>query len=219
MAAAYLAEVRGLQPHGPYHLLSFCLGSRIVLEMARQLTAEGEPVGLLAFIDGISPALPRPKKRISLIEAYGAHLEGVREDREALWDRVRDRMRNRYGRHRRRLFFAVGRVFLRAKRPVPRRFLFPYLMETYRSILRDYVPEPYPGRIVLFRSSRMRAFPEDLGWNVYATEGVDTHDLEGPHRLLDEPYVGALAERLNVLLERSARQRIDPLAPTRTPSH
>ncbi|WP_457654564.1 non-ribosomal peptide synthetase [Rhodocaloribacter sp.] len=219
MAAAYLDEVRRLQPHGPYHLLSFCLGSRIALEMARRLRNEGEPVGLLAFIDGISPALPRPKKRISLIEAYGANLEGVREDKEALWGRLRDRMRNRYGRHRRRLFFAVGRVFLRAKRPVPRRFLFPYLMETYRGILRAYVPEPYPGRIVLFRSSRMRAFPEDLGWSVFATEGVETHDLEGPHRLLDEPYVGALAERLNVLLDRSARQRIAHLAPTPTPSH
>ncbi|WP_456424977.1 non-ribosomal peptide synthetase [Rhodocaloribacter sp.] len=201
MAQAYLTEVRKLQAHGPYHLLSFCLGSRIVLEMARRLRAEGETVGLLAFIDGISPALPRPKKRIRLIEAYGANLEDVRAEKGTLWDRLRDRVRNRYGRHRRRLFFAVGRVFLRAGRPVPRRCLFPYLLETYRSILRAYEPEPYPGRIVLFRSSRMRAFPEDLGWSVYAKEGVETHDLEGPHRLLDEPYVGALAESLKALVE------------------
>ncbi len=196
MAAAYLDEVRRLQPHGPYHLLSFCLGSRIALEMAQRLRAEGEAVGLLAFIDGISPALPRPKKRISLIEAYGANLEGVRKDTGTLADRVRDRLRNRYGRHRRRLFAAMGHAFLRMGRPVPRRFLFPYLMEAYRKILRAYVPEPYPGRIVLLRSSRMRAFPEDLGWSVFATEGVETVDLEGPHRLLDEPYVTGVANAI-----------------------
>ena len=201
MAATYLAEVRRLQPRGPYHLLSFCLGSRIVLEMARRLRAEGEGVGLLAFIDGISPALPRPKDRISLIEAYGARLEGIRTAGERdLWDRLRDRVRNRYRRHRRRLFFVMARAFLQAGRPVPQRLNFAYLMETYRNLLRAHEPGPYPGRIVLFRSSRMRDFPDDLGWNTCAREGVETHDLEGPHRLLDEPFVGAVAQTLKSLM-------------------
>jgi amino acid adenylation domain-containing protein len=193
MAAAYVEEVRRLQPSGPYHLLSFCLGSRIVLEMAQQLRAAGEAVGLLAFIDGISPALPRPQRPPDLMAEYGDHLGGPIGAREG------PSPPRRSARLHRRLRWAykqLGRLCLALGYPIPAPLRFPYIVDTYRHLLRAYRPHPWPGQVVLFRSSRMAAFPKDLGWGAFAQGGVETHDITGPHRLLDLPYVADLAEAL-----------------------
>jgi acetoacetyl-CoA synthetase len=51
MARYSLDAVRELQPHGPYLLIGFSLGGLVTLEMAQQLTAAGEKIGLLAMLD------------------------------------------------------------------------------------------------------------------------------------------------------------------------
>jgi acetoacetyl-CoA synthetase len=51
MARYSLDAVRELQPHGPYLLIGFSLGGLVTLEMAQQLTAAGERIGLLAMLD------------------------------------------------------------------------------------------------------------------------------------------------------------------------
>jgi len=51
MARYSLEAVKQLQPRGPYLLVGYSLGGLVTLEMARQLTAEGEKVVLLAMLD------------------------------------------------------------------------------------------------------------------------------------------------------------------------
>ncbi len=51
MAALYVSEMRKVQPSGPYFMGGFCSASMLALEMARQLEADGERIGLLAAID------------------------------------------------------------------------------------------------------------------------------------------------------------------------
>ncbi|MCO5994851.1 amino acid adenylation domain-containing protein [Actinoallomurus rhizosphaericola] len=51
MAADYVAVIRGVQPHGPYHLLGWSLGGLIAHAMAVRLRADGEQVALLALMD------------------------------------------------------------------------------------------------------------------------------------------------------------------------
>ncbi|HEX6200668.1 MAG TPA: amino acid adenylation domain-containing protein, partial [Thermoanaerobaculia bacterium] len=51
MARRYLAEVRRVQPSGPYLLGGLCVGSMVAFEMARTLEAEGEPVALVGVIN------------------------------------------------------------------------------------------------------------------------------------------------------------------------
>ena len=48
MADAYIAEIRSVQPHGPYFLGGFCSGAYIALEMAARLHEQGDEVALLA---------------------------------------------------------------------------------------------------------------------------------------------------------------------------
>lgn len=51
MAREYVARLRTVQPHGPYHLLGWSMGGVVAHEMARMLCAEGEQVALLALLD------------------------------------------------------------------------------------------------------------------------------------------------------------------------
>ncbi|WIM94466.1 amino acid adenylation domain-containing protein [Actinoplanes oblitus] len=51
MAADYVAQLRTVQPSGPYQLLGWSLGGRIAQAMTVLLEAEGEQVSLLALLD------------------------------------------------------------------------------------------------------------------------------------------------------------------------
>lgn len=55
MAEAYLAAVRRVQPHGPYHLAGYSMGGWIAYEMGVQLRAAGEAVGFLAALGTPAP--------------------------------------------------------------------------------------------------------------------------------------------------------------------
>jgi len=54
-ARRHLADIRRIQPRGPYHLVGFSFGGLVAYEVAQRLTAAGEQVALLALLD---PDLP-----------------------------------------------------------------------------------------------------------------------------------------------------------------
>ncbi len=51
MAADYIQSLRSVQPEGPYFLGGFCGGGLLAFEMAQQLRAQGQEVGLLVLIE------------------------------------------------------------------------------------------------------------------------------------------------------------------------
>ncbi|HEY6793871.1 MAG TPA: AMP-binding protein [Kineosporiaceae bacterium] len=55
IARAHVAAIRGVQPRGPYFLAGHSFGGLLALEVAQQLHAAGEHVGLLAIIDSFPP--------------------------------------------------------------------------------------------------------------------------------------------------------------------
>ncbi|WKX74131.1 amino acid adenylation domain-containing protein [Streptomyces sp. XD-27] len=90
MAADYLARIREIQPQGPYHLLGWSLGGTVAHEIAVQLRAAGERVGLLALLDSRtgtgpgaagSPAAAGPEATTQLLESLGHR---VPDDADAL---------------------------------------------------------------------------------------------------------------------------------------
>lgn len=50
LAAQYVERIRAVQPHGTYHLLGYCIGGQIVLEMAYLLEQSGEKVENISLI-------------------------------------------------------------------------------------------------------------------------------------------------------------------------
>ncbi len=57
MAASNVAEIRDVQPAGPYTIAGHCFGGFVALEMVAQLEKQGEQVAILALIDTFFPLM------------------------------------------------------------------------------------------------------------------------------------------------------------------
>jgi len=81
LAALAVADIRTVQPHGPYHLAGHCFGGMVMLAVAQQLQTEGETVALLALVDAYAPEAiaPQPKVPTWLYQIY------QRFDRRRFW--------------------------------------------------------------------------------------------------------------------------------------
>ena len=127
-AAAYLESMRSVQPHGPYRVGGFCVGSLVALELAHRLVAAGESVSLLVLID---PRVPRPKTL-----------------RYAAWLTL---FRARHGGRGRTI---LRRMLGKGQPPDPAEDA---RSETQAAIARAreaYEPKPYPGPSLVVRSAR-----------------------------------------------------------------
>jgi thioesterase domain-containing protein len=74
---------------------------------------------------------------------------------------------------------------------------------------RAYVPQPYPGKILLFRATdRVDAatayVAPDLGWTDLARGGLEIYDVPGDHvEIFKEPHVRVLAQQLRDCLDKT----------------
>ncbi len=189
------AQIRSIQPTGPYLLGGYCLGGLIAFEMAQQLRDAGEQVAALTIFEMFLPGsvrLPNPRDRV----AY--HL---RHFRSLGW---RDRLGfvARHGRQRltrlgRRLSPQLGHVMAQLAPPP----------------VADYTPErPYPGRLALFRGSAQPdglAYDHDMGWGGLASE-ITVHLMEGHHTdAYKEPSITAWISELRDELIRAESAAAD----------
>ncbi|WP_437630406.1 non-ribosomal peptide synthase/polyketide synthase [Sorangium sp. So ce854] len=198
MARGYLAELRAVQPGGPYLLGGWSFGGVVALEMAQQLRAAGETVALLALLDSHAPTArpaPAPDALTSLAafcSALGlrwqhlpwdlAHLRalGPRERLAHVLDSLRQ----------------AGELAIDVDQADRWRRVF----ERDLAALRGYTPRPYPGPAALFRAEVVPgdvALADDRGWGACITAGLTTHATPGDHHtMLRPPHVAALAAAL-----------------------
>ena len=95
MANAYLAEIREVQPEGPYMLGGYSGGGLVAFEMAHQLTAAGETVALVVMFDTFPPKIADRDITVAM------RLRRLRNDRMRLPQAHRDAARRRPPRRRR----------------------------------------------------------------------------------------------------------------------
>lgn len=215
MVEAHLAELRSLQPEGPYFLGGYCLGGLLALEAARQLSAVGEEVGLVALIQTINPAYARfspdltlmhrawyrATKRIDLELAYLHHRGGnhIVERCRRTWDIAVaktaitfDNWRDQGHRngHRRGTSMAHTLELLAIEH------------ESARS---RYKLRPYSGRVLLFRASRQVSglmADSSLGWKDILTGKLAVCEVSGHQEtMLLEPNVSYIAKELTAQLQ------------------
>jgi len=193
LAANYIAEIRRVQPKGPYHLGGYCFGGIVAFEMAQQLRAQGEDVPLLVLMDSFFPGeqadFPiRPIRRTLFwfIDSYlGEFLWRSRKQKLSylsylLWYRLAPNIRLRWARTK---MSGTGPILHGSAE----------LEEANRRANDAYVPKPYSGRVVLFWGGdyAFRSFHDRrLGWSEVAEGGVEVHVIPGDQRIFLAPRLG-----------------------------
>jgi thioesterase domain-containing protein len=178
MAAHYVAEVRGCQPHGPYQLAGFSGGGLVALEMAAQLRAAGEEVAAVLLFDAPAPDYDRMRK---FPWFYLRNIESVLQYGPSyLWEKVRGRL----------YWWNWGRG-----RPTGIDFAH------FGRVLWGHEASVYDGRTILFRV-KTRVYPADLGWARWLTGRFESYEVSGSHEgMWREPHVRRLAASVASVLE------------------
>ena len=211
MAAHYIKEMREVQPQGPYFIGGRSLGGMVAFEMAQQLRAQGQAIGLLALLDTYPSGyaklfrnqatsravLGRAAKRT---KAHLANLQSlsVKAGIAYLNKKARFAPRKLKSQVWRRVYTSYEKL----DRPLPRTFRD---VKEFNSLaVREYTPQVYDGRVTLFWASADLRTSIDLveGWQALAGGGIEVHEIPGSHLdIVKEPHVQELAEKLGDCLE------------------
>jgi amino acid adenylation domain-containing protein len=199
MAIEYAAEIRKLQPHGPYHLAGYCLGGTLAYEVARQLRLEGEEIGVLALFDthaiweqeSLSDSFIRAYQRVAF------HLKNAwMSGRGGIGSFIAEKLREGSRRMQRRweVFSShIGyRLGWRKTEPV-------FLLEgLYDRASEAYTPKPLDAHLILFKPKQSYAGNVDafFGWQNYAQDITLIELPVYPAGMLIEPFVGQLATHI-----------------------
>ncbi len=181
LVSAYIAEIKKVQPTGPYFLSGYSAGGIIVVELARELLRQGDEIGLLVIFDPPShvPFWLDWFYAINYRVCLHTHLIGL--------------IRNVRSRLIRRMFHTVLDEGLR----------------THTTVTREHLVAPYPGRITHFRarlsqSSLVSLCPVGWFWRKTARDGVEVHWIPGTHYgMLRGPGAGVVVDELADCLKRA----------------
>jgi thioesterase domain-containing protein len=212
MAELYIQAMRSVQPSGPYQLGGWSLGGLLAWEIARQLTDEGETIGLLALIDTY-PVTKAPSDQSSedfavlpwfardMARLLGQDSEAMRDNFEQLgpeeqWTMVQNAL-IQYG------------VVPKENAHAEMTRLLEIFARNFRAMERYSLRETEQN-ILLLTAAEGQA-PEQLArqWKQWAGGGVEYRLVPGDHyTMIRRPNVTVIAEalqhRLNDFSERTA---------------
>lgn len=197
MAQTYLAEVRAVQPKGPYCLAGYCIGGVIAFEMAHRLLAEKERVSLLAVLDTRVPPM-----RLAPDAAPPASRppEGPPKTED---EKRAGRIRRRFELAKREKLSPFAEEFRHVEA----------IRKAQERARRTYVAKPYPEKLHLIWSAPPEGAdpnPNDGPaldrWKELAAGGVEVFTLPAGHvEMVLEPQVGLVAAKLIEWLERAGK--------------
>ena len=199
LATHYVQNLRTLQPNGPYQLVGISFGGVVAFEMAQQLYAQGQTVSLLGVLDTPAPGVRQEMSLRSRLFAYGSRFLQLKpaQGLARVKRRLLEKSLKKAGGETvyRWVYRTIGRPFPPALEDI-------IYAQHNQAASGVYVPEIYPGQIVLFRaqdqelSVTVESDPR-LGWEDLTIAGLKVHDIPGDHLgILKEPNVRVLAQTL-----------------------
>ena len=222
VAAAHIEAMRHVQAKGPYFLSGYCNGGLLAYEMARQLQAQGQEIGLVLLMD---PDFPARHGSVRSVISHLCNLLRIGQEKQFDWFLCLQHV-YRYLRfaHYRRSTDAqllghaeqgelAGRdskaglasLGLRLKALRPRvETLRQDWSNIYDWLVANYTPGLYPGKITFFWTSEEPQRAD--GWQkvVKAREGeVEIYINPGNHISGRTEYLPVLAERLRECLNKA----------------
>nr|WP_234371060.1 amino acid adenylation domain-containing protein [Streptomyces sp. XY431] len=168
IAADYVREIRAVRPQGPYHLLGWSFGAVVAQEMAVQLRAAGQEVGLLALLDGLpaGPATEEPPASDDPVETLAELLASLGHDPAD-------------GRGQAELTALLGEAAA----------LLPDVFEHHRKLMAEHVPGHYRGAAVFVGATADKPadWPYEAAWAPYVGGPVSAHRINCAHGALTQP--------------------------------
>jgi amino acid adenylation domain-containing protein len=200
MAELYNAEIRRIQPVGPYSLCGWSMGGLIAFEMARQLSEQREAIELLAMFDTYPPQARQEADPPTLIR-FAAELrrqldldlqdfdEGfLRLSHEQQWNLILD--------------ILVRQGVLAPDQAQQELTRLTNVFGRNMTAMENYVLAQSRQRIVLFQASQgtnQSNLAEE--WSSWATGGVEVHVVPGDHySMIRQPHASVIAAALNCRL-------------------
>ncbi len=211
MAVDYIAEIRAVQPNGPYLLAGYSGGGITAYEMARQLQEAGEEVSHVVMLDTPLPRQPG----LDLRDRISMKLQDIRRHKanylaKYLQDRLHDKMN---GRAKQEAEHHAGST---------EHFNNEKIEVAFRRAAHQYQVKPYAGAVTLFRPKPAvfyrlgggRCLKEnrdilllDNGWTEHVTQ-LSVSEVPGDHdSMVLDPYVRVLAERMRTVVAEAVAKR------------
>ena len=204
MAREFIAELRAVQPNGPYFLGGHCVGGVAALEMAQQLIRQGEEVRLLALLDAERPTTIRSiLANARLLYRRGRHVASVIAEIIGGKGRSRTEVIRGLVEHKLKVPHASSTQWSAATR-------FYELKTMHRRLLYRYAAKSYPGRITLLVNEDEYRLGKDMGWHGIPRGGLKIYKLPGDHesvlRGYSKEFARALRESIDSALPQPGRQ-------------
>jgi amino acid adenylation domain-containing protein len=222
MAAAYIREIKTVQPHGPYFLVGECFGGVVAYEVARQLQDQKERIALLALMDTQRPTRQmylqhlihpwvKPVLGNYFVQRIPFHWKTLcqldhREKIPYLFDKLGNAFvaipspplprPQESVRSRAKALVELNTDRRMVKRIDRRR-------ERYRRALRQHNPKPYGGGIQILVNEKFYRRNPTLGWDQLALGGLEIHKLPGDHDSYIREHVQVAAKKLRECLQRA----------------
>ena len=196
------------------------MGGVLAFEMAHQLIARGQEIGLLVLLD--ARALPlgigetMRQRSVGLLHRFiqdlGLQPDGVAPPNDGFWALAPEvQLAHVLERVRRADLIPPGTGGAEELRSQLR------LVARNVAALQGYAPRPYRGRVTLVRAAGENsdgAQDPTLGWSALAGGGVALHTVPGTHEtMLRRPNVSRLARWLRLLLDDTEGPRLPLPAP------
>jgi amino acid adenylation domain-containing protein len=210
IAAHHIKQMRAFQPEGPYYFGGFCFAGVVAYEVARQLLAQGQEIGMAALID--SYWARRRATRREIERQKWSTFRAADALGKARWVgtrlvRLRNRIRTEISFRTRVATVGVMTMTGRVHNP---KGWNPVTVAGRRAALR-YAPVPCDVKVDFFRA---QVGPSDEGtqWEPLAKLGVTVRPVIGPKMahitVLKEPGVRTLAVEM--------KRALDEMLPTLT---
>jgi len=218
LARTYVAEIRTVQPTGPYLVGGWCLGGDIAFEVAQQLHGAGSEVALVLMFDNPRPEHATPSSRVKRIayrigdrlvhERWNLAVVPWRDKVGYVADRVSGGIARRtVGVLERKMTDLDGRLPLGL--PHSRAFRQGEIVVHHEKAYENYQPRRYAGRVAIFRAERQPLgllSDPSLGWSRLVDGSLRLYELPGPRiGLFSMPRV----QRTASLIENAIRAALE----------
>jgi acyl-CoA synthetase (AMP-forming)/AMP-acid ligase II/thioesterase domain-containing protein/acyl carrier protein len=209
MAEHYVAEIRKIQPVGPYYIGGYSFGGKIAVYMANIFKEAGDKVAFLGLFDTLSLAGEQLIPLGLWLERLGGPT-GAKKVKAVLshtWYRLIYKLNKALDRALRMVLFPVLEYYRASGRPLPPAFCRPDRCNRLMQFELRNMPT-YDGDAIYFKAETARksmSHPDTQdSWHQIIKGDIEYIPVTGAHlQMMTAPHVQHLAQKLTEVLARA----------------